>query len=151
MLASRTGKTETEILVEEVKAEKPKVSAAEWQPLRACRKAVAGWQTTEGCTPLTAARPCRCRQHLDPPLCCSLPARLLSCLPAPQLRLNAQQLDEKRAAESAVEEIRELLDAATSEESKDQLGEELKARQSKLDDLLAGFEVRAVCVWLWGG
>jgi hypothetical protein len=73
-----------------------------------------------------------------------VPACALSL--SPQLRLNAQQLDEKRAAESAVEEIRELLDAATSEESKDQLGEELKARQGKLDDLLAGFEVRGVWV-----
>lgn len=76
---------------------------------------------------------------------------LPAVLPAPQLRLNAQQLDEKRAAESAVEEIRELLDAATSEESKDQLAEELKARQSKLDDLLAGFEVWGVVLGWVGG
>lgn len=39
VLASRTGKTETEILVEEVKAEKPKVSAAEWQAGSRCRPA----------------------------------------------------------------------------------------------------------------
>lgn len=41
------------------------------------------------------------------------------------------------------------MEAATSESSKEQLQEELKARQSKLDDLMAGFEVR---LWLlcWG-
>ena len=58
-----------------------------------------------------------------------------------QLRLNAQQLEEKRAAEAAVDEIKELIDAATSEASKDQLQEEMTARQGKLDELMAGFEV----------
>lgn len=67
------------------------------------------------------------------------PVLVPSCL---QLRLNAQQLDEKRAAEAAVEEIKELIDAATSESSKEQLSEELTARQAKLDELMAGFEVR---------
>lgn len=84
VLASRTGKSENEILAEEVKSEKPK------------------------------------------------------------LRLNAQQLDEKRAAEAAVEEINELIDAATSESSKEQLQEELTARQAKLDELMAGFEKLAL-------
>jgi hypothetical protein len=32
-----------------------------------------------------------------------------------QLRLNAQQLEEKRAAEAAVEEVQELIEAETSE------------------------------------
>jgi hypothetical protein len=32
-----------------------------------------------------------------------------------QLRLNAAQLEEKRAAEAAVEEVQELLEAETSE------------------------------------
>jgi hypothetical protein len=59
----------------------------------------------------------------------------------PQLRLNAQQLEEKRAAEAAVDEIKELIEAATSEGSKEPLQEELNARQAKLDELMAGFEV----------
>lgn len=89
-----------------------------------------------------------------PPICCSRASHCLYTffLSVLQLRLNAQQLDEKRAAESAVDEIRELLDAATSEASKDQLQEELKARQAKLDELMAGFEVRgggagSACTW----
>lgn len=84
VLASRTGKSETEILKEEVKAEKPK------------------------------------------------------------LRLNAAQLEEKRAAEAAVEEVQELIEAETSEDGKGPLREELAARQAKLDELVAGFEKLAL-------
>lgn len=73
-------------------------------------------------------------------MCSSVPHRAASFLHM-QLRLNSQQLDEKRAAEAAVDEIKELLEAATSEASKEQLQEELNARQGKLDELMAGFEV----------
>lgn len=65
--------------------------------------------------------------------------------------MNAQQLDEKLAAEAAIDEVKELLDAATSDSSRDQLNEELAARQAKLDELMAGFEVGALCVREGGG
>lgn len=58
-----------------------------------------------------------------------------------QLRLNAQQLEDKRAAEAAVAEIEELIAAETEEAGKEPLKEELHARQAQLDELLAGFEV----------
>eukprot|EP00879_Flechtneria_rotunda_P004671 GHRR01004933.1.p1 GENE.GHRR01004933.1~~GHRR01004933.1.p1 ORF type:complete len:299 (+),score=89.26 GHRR01004933.1:92-988(+) len=84
VLASRTGKSETEILVEEVKAEKPK------------------------------------------------------------LRLNAQQLEDKRAAEAAVAEVQELLAAEPDEAAQAGIREELAARQAQLDELMAGFEKLAL-------
>lgn len=65
----------------------------------------------------------------------------MSCL---QLRLNPQQLDEKRTAEAAVNEIKELLTAETDAASKAGLEEELKARQTALDELMDGFEVGGV-------
>jgi hypothetical protein len=98
----------------------------------------------EAFTRAPASLPCHC--------CCRLPAphpALLS--PAPpraQLRLNAAQLEEKRAAEAAIDEVKVLLEAAdgsqadASASSKEQLTEELAARQAKLDELMAGFEVR---------
>jgi hypothetical protein len=58
-----------------------------------------------------------------------------------QLRLNAQQLEEKRAAEAAVTEIEELLAAESTEEGQQPLKEELSARQAALDKLMEDFEV----------
>lgn len=144
MLASRTGKSETEILKEEVKAEKPKVRAR--RPASTARARArgpvlslcpaAGTQgLQDGCGLRRGLSRARVRPTRAPP--CPAPRS-----PRPQLRLNAAQLDEKRAAEAAIEEVQELLDAATSEDSKGQLKEELAARQAKLDELMAGFEVR---------
>jgi hypothetical protein len=58
-----------------------------------------------------------------------------------QLRLNPQQLEEKKAAEDAVAEIKELITAEDDDSKKADLEEELKARQSALDELMEGFEV----------
>lgn len=64
-----------------------------------------------------------------------------ACLLLLQLRLNAQQLEEKRAAEAAVAEIEELLAAEEDDAQQGPLKEELQARQAQLDELIAGFEV----------
>ncbi len=58
-----------------------------------------------------------------------------------QLRLNAEQIAEKKAAEAAVAEIKALMDDADDATPKDTLELELAARQSTLDELMDGFEV----------
>lgn len=59
-----------------------------------------------------------------------------------QLRLNPQQLEEKKAAEAAVSEVTELIEAEEDAAKKADLQVELKARQDALDELMDGFEVR---------
>lgn len=66
------------------------------------------------------------------------------------MRLNAQQLEEKRAAEAAVAEIEELLAAEENDAQKGPLKEELQARRAQLDELIAGFEVRNSTRSLYG-
>ncbi|GBF93336.1 hypothetical protein Rsub_06374 [Raphidocelis subcapitata] len=62
----------------------------------------------------------------------------------PKLRLNPQQLEEKRAAETAISEIAELVDAEPEADKKSELREELAARKAALDELMDGFEKLAV-------
>ncbi|KAI8467598.1 MAG: hypothetical protein J3K34DRAFT_32241 [Monoraphidium minutum] len=62
----------------------------------------------------------------------------------PKLRLNPQQLDEKRAAEAAIAEIQDVHDGETDSVKKGELAEELTARKAALDALMDGFEKLAV-------
>ena len=58
-----------------------------------------------------------------------------------QLRLTPDQNDEKQAAELAVKEAQDELEAETETEKKDALKKEIAERQEKLTTLVAGFEV----------
>ena len=58
-----------------------------------------------------------------------------------QLRLSPEQLDAKTALESAVEEVKQELAAESDDTKKDALTTELKEKESKLDTLMAEFEV----------
>lgn len=61
-----------------------------------------------------------------------------------KLRLNAQQLEEKRAAEAAVEEIKHQIEAEGSTATAEVLQAELLSRQHSLDELLERFEKMAL-------
>lgn len=59
-----------------------------------------------------------------------------------QLRLTPEQNDQKQAAELAVKEAQDELEAETETEKKDALKAEIADRQEKLTSLVTGFEVR---------
>lgn len=58
-----------------------------------------------------------------------------------QLRLSPDQLEAKNALEAAVEEVKQELAGESEESKKDALTAELKEKESKLDTLMAEFEV----------
>ena len=59
-----------------------------------------------------------------------------------QLRLTPEQLDAKTALESAVEEVKQELAGENDDSKKDALTAELKEKETKLDTLMAEFEVQ---------
>lgn len=70
-----------------------------------------------------------------------------------QLRLTPDQNDQKQAAELAVKEAQDELEAETDTEKKDALKAEIADRQEKLTSLVSGFEVRhhsTVCAHFQG-
>lgn len=69
--------------------------------------------------------------------------RCQSCRLPPllQLRLNPQQLEEKRAHEAAVKEIEDEISLEDDNSKREVLSTELAARQQKLDALMERFEV----------
>lgn len=58
-----------------------------------------------------------------------------------QLRLTPEQNDQKEAAELAVKEVQDELEAETDASKQEALKAEVVGRQEKLSSLVAGFEV----------
>lgn len=62
-------------------------------------------------------------------------------MPLVQLRLDPEQNDQKRAAEEAVKEVEDELDAETDESKIEALKAEVAGRKDKLSTLIDGFQV----------
>lgn len=151
VIAQKTGKTEEEVLKEEVSKEKLHVSAGAGVAPPPGRRL--------GHVPSTAEVQRACMRPLLqpapmpwlPPVARPSHARP-ACPPAApaQLRLSGAQLEEKRQAEAAIEEIKEVMGLEEAGSAKHaELATELAGRQQKLDDLMEEFAVRAcmrVCV-----
>ena len=58
-----------------------------------------------------------------------------------QLRLTPEQNDEKRAAELAVKEVEDELEAETDDSKQEALKAEVAGRKDKLSSLMDGFQV----------
>lgn len=58
-----------------------------------------------------------------------------------QLRLDPEQNDQKRAAEEAVKEVEDELEAETDESKLESLKAEVAGRKEKLSTLIDGFQV----------
>lgn len=58
-----------------------------------------------------------------------------------QLRLDPEQNDQKRAAEEAVKEVEDELEAETDESKIEALKAEVAGRKDKLSTLIDGFQV----------
>ena len=59
-----------------------------------------------------------------------------------QLRLTAEQQEQRQAAESTVEDLEEALKLEEEDSKKAELASELDTKKAELDNLLASFEVR---------
>ena len=64
-----------------------------------------------------------------------------TCMPLVQLRLDPEQNDQKRAAEEAVKEVEDELEAETDESKIEALKAEVAGRKDKLSTLIDGFQV----------
>lgn len=120
MLANRSGKTESEILQEEVAKEKLKVQ-----------------------TSLHAALACTSAHHQH--ICCAHAycGTLTAVFYSRQLRLTPEQAQEKEGIETQLTELKEAISLEESDEKKATLQEELTAGQEKLDALMDSVRVRS--------